>query len=204
MNNKAHKLEKLPVLPDHLKNREIYTLFPKTVLISKEGKTEEQINTDVKDVEEYFVSLGWIVSQRSDGVLRVEGNEPLPNILITFKGVSEMSDCKDSTNSIYSDDNLEVTVSKPGHEYEIWNSHTEDDPIGELYFQDGPIKEVGVNGVQNEPVVAILIDRLKFLDDKFPSDYNKAAIFHLEQALESLQARTKDRVERGVEGFNVV
>ena len=105
---------------------------------------------------------------------------------------------------IYEDDHLSVVCCKPGHEYDIWKNNSVDiyDQIAKVYFQDGPIKEVGISGIQNEPVIAILIDRLKYLDGQFPSEYNKAAIYHLGLALESLQQRTKDRQDRGVEGTN--
>ncbi len=104
---------------------------------------------------------------------------------------------------IYIDDNLQVISKLAGHEYFIDDKNAGPGPfLSFLGFQNGPIKEVGVNGIQNEPVIAILIDRLKFLDGTFPSDYNKAAIASLEDALKHLQARTKDRKDRGVEGLN--
>ena len=105
---------------------------------------------------------------------------------------------------LYEDDHLSVVCIKPGHEYDIWKKDSEDlsDPLAEVCFQDGPIKEVGINGIQNEPVIAILIDRLNYLDSQFSSPYNKAAIYHLQLALDSLQQRTKDRQDRGVEGTN--
>lgn len=72
-------------------------------------------------------------------------------------------------------------------------------------FQRGPIKEVGVNGVTNEALIAILIDRLEgFQSGAFASDYNREALGHLMLAQQSLMARTKERVARGVEGTNVV
>ena len=110
--------------------------------------------------------------------------------------------------SIYDDGCLEVLSVKPGHVYYIYDTDNlvgsleASNPLGKLCFQDGPIKEAGVNGIQNEPVIAILIDRLKYLDGLFPSEYNKAAIHHLQSALDSLEARTKDRQNRGVEGTN--
>jgi hypothetical protein len=112
---------------------------------------------------------------------------------------------------VYSDGQLFVQCNEAGHNYTIgeilW--HDADPAIVKhmeqhLSFQNGPIKESGINGVQNEPIIAILIDRLEFLDRKFPSDFNKNALMHLRFALTALQARTSDRVNRGVEGTNVV
>ena len=105
---------------------------------------------------------------------------------------------------VYSDGTLAATCEAPGHQYEIVETADHMLVQGTLNFQNGPIKEVGINGIQNEPVIAILIDRLKFLDVAFPSDFNKNAIMHLEEALKSLQARTANRISRGVEGTNVV
>ena len=105
---------------------------------------------------------------------------------------------------VYSDDALVGTCEVPGHQYEIVEAADHNLVLGSLSFQNGPIKEGSINGIQNEPVIAILIDRLRFLDTAFPSDFNKNAIMHLEEALKSLQARTANRISRGVEGTNVV
>lgn len=86
-----------------------------------------------------------------------------------------------------------------GHHYDILagaNTST-------VLFQNGPVKEVGVNGVTNEALLAILIHRTKFLDAKFPCDENKRAIQHLEEALVNLEVRTARRIARGVEGVNI-
>jgi hypothetical protein len=110
--------------------------------------------------------------------------------------------------SIYNDGTLEARVVEPGHNYCV-NCLWEDDGqvftdyMASLEFQNGPVNEAGINGIQNEPVIAILIDRLKFLDSKFPSYHNKMAIISLESALQHLINRTKDRIERGVEGVNL-
>ncbi len=69
-------------------------------------------------------------------------------------------------------------------------------------FQDGPVKEKGFNGWQNEHIVAMLIHRINILDSQFPCVENKMAILHLRDALESLHDRTKNRIKRGVKGEN--
>jgi hypothetical protein len=68
-------------------------------------------------------------------------------------------------------------------------------------FQNGPIQEVGVNGCQNEDLIAIVIDRLRsFQDGPFPCRENAIAITKLEETLHWLNHRTADRQARGVEG----
>lgn len=74
-----------------------------------------------------------------------------------------------------------------------------------VLFQNGPIPEVGTNGVTHEALLAILIDRLEgFQKGPFAHPYNADALASLRSALASLQQRTKDRLARGVEGTHTV
>jgi hypothetical protein len=72
----------------------------------------------------------------------------------------------------------------------------------ELRFQLGPVKESGINGIQNEQVIAALVNRLQVLNTKFPCRENSLAITKLEEAMFWLEKRTADRERRGVEGHN--
>ena len=85
-----------------------------------------------------------------------------------------------------------------GHRYEFRHGEVE---IGGLNFQFGPVKQVGVNGVQTEGVLSALIDRTQVLDAAFQCDENKEAIAHLEEALHLFNKRTADRRARQVEGL---
>ncbi len=68
-------------------------------------------------------------------------------------------------------------------------------------FQNGPIKEFGVNGVTQEALLAIVIDRLKsFQSGPFDCEANAFALDHCKSALNELQKRTRARIARGVEG----
>jgi hypothetical protein len=81
----------------------------------------------------------------------------------------------------------------------------EETPPAEVRFQNGPIKEAGINGCHNEDLIAIVLDRLHgFQSGDFACEANDTAIGHLENALETLNVRTKDRISRGVEGTNVI
>jgi len=72
-------------------------------------------------------------------------------------------------------------------------------------FQRGPIAEVGVNGITNEVLLAIVIDRLEgFQSSKFANPYNQSALDSIVMALHALEARTKEREARGVEGTHEV
>ena len=73
-----------------------------------------------------------------------------------------------------------------------------------LDFQNGPIKEVGVNGVTQEALLAIVIDRLRsFQAGPFACRDNAVALTKAEESLMWLQKRTRDRMRRGVEGHNI-
>lgn len=75
----------------------------------------------------------------------------------------------------------------------------------EVFFQNGPIAEVGVNGVTQEALLAIVIDRLRsFQAGPFSCKENACALTKCEEALHWLQQRTIARMRRGVEGRNVV
>lgn len=70
-----------------------------------------------------------------------------------------------------------------------------------ILFQNGPIGEVGVNGVTQEVLLAIVADRLRsFQAGPYSSRENALALTNVEQAMMWLHKRTLDRMRRGVEG----
>jgi hypothetical protein len=70
-----------------------------------------------------------------------------------------------------------------------------------IYFQNGPINEAGVNGVTQEVLLAIVVDRLKsFQAGQYACRENALALTHIQEAQHWLQSRTRDRMTRGVEG----
>lgn len=72
-----------------------------------------------------------------------------------------------------------------------------------ISFQNGPIQEVGVNGISNEALLAIVEDRLLgFQSGSFACRENAIALTKLQEAMMWLQKRTRDRIARGVEGTN--
>lgn len=77
--------------------------------------------------------------------------------------------------------------------------------IEEIKFQDGPIKEFGVNGVANEDLIVMVMHRLsQFQNSDYACAENQKAYEHLEAALKSLRKRTDKRIDRGVEGTSEV
>lgn len=88
--------------------------------------------------------------------------------------------------------NHEYQISSPGFGYTI-------------KFQNGPINEVGVNGVTNEALMAVCVDRLRgFQNGPYACRENALALTKLEEALHWLHSRTRARAARGVEGTHTV
>jgi len=89
------------------------------------------------------------------------------------------------------------------HKYEVVLVENRNQVVCEVNFQNGPIKEFGVNGVANEDLIAIVIDRLRgFQSGDYTCASNDKAIACLHFALEELRSRTNEREARGVEGTN--
>jgi hypothetical protein len=93
------------------------------------------------------------------------------------------------------------------HDYRVtvlpsWSCHPRHDGlVASVRFQNGPVKERGANGLTNEALLAILIDRMEgFQSGQFACHDNQMALDHLQSARLWLHKRTMDRVARGVEG----
>lgn len=109
---------------------------------------------------------------------------------------------------------LVLALDQPGpgnayHLYEIvhndGNMHAADEVLGRFKFQNGPIKEAGVNGIHNEDLLAIVAHRLEcFQTSVFACSENGEALHHIQEAMKSLKSRTTRRVAEGKEGTNTV
>lgn len=111
-------------------------------------------------------------------------------------------------NVAYSDNTILKSSSDKAYnaynEYAVISNNT-GEIVAEVKFQEGPIKEVGVNGVSNEDLILMVIDRLEsFQDSEYKCEENEAAIANLYGAILNLQSRTKKREQRGVEGTSNV
>lgn len=99
------------------------------------------------------------------------------------------------------------SIDEPGpggahHNYEVNCVRDVGSPFVSVAFQKGAVKEKGVNGCQNEDLIAITIDRLRcFNAGPFSCRENAIAITKLEEAMLWLEKRTADRIARGVEGL---
>lgn len=107
---------------------------------------------------------------------------------------------------------LQITVmDEPGsggacHHYNVTGYKPENGGIALptstlIAFQNGPIKENGVNGLTQEVLLAICADRLRsFQAGPYACRDNAVALTHIETAQMWLQKRTRERLSRGVEG----
>jgi hypothetical protein len=79
--------------------------------------------------------------------------------------------------------------------------HGEPARYATLLFQNGPIGEVGVNGLTHEVLLAILADRFEcFQAGPHACDENALALRYVNEARRWLEQRTRRRQQAGVEG----
>ena len=100
-----------------------------------------------------------------------------------------------------------MKVLVPGHTYEVPNFINKDDEGQRIQFihkepsPEFPHELVTVSdGTTNEDLLEVLINRLEFLQSKFPCKENACCITHLQEGLMWLEKRTNDRIKRNVEG----
>ncbi len=107
-----------------------------------------------------------------------------------------------------------MKVLHEGHYYELENFEKLDnvgqriqfiqkEPATDIEFKGTGVMITVADGTTNEEVLQMLIDRMKYLQAKFPCKENACCITHLEEGLMWLEKRTKDRVKRGVEGKHI-
>lgn len=97
-----------------------------------------------------------------------------------------------------------MKVLVEGHRYEAKNFEKSSQEI--QFIHKVPVSEGSTelktvaDGTTNEELLEILIDRISYLQEKFPCKENACCITHLQEGLMWLEKRTRDRVKRGVEG----
>jgi hypothetical protein len=101
---------------------------------------------------------------------------------------------------------VKVACVEDGHRYHIGvHEGSAMFPVLDIRFQKGPVKEVGVNGITDEALIAVVLDRLRhFQEGEFRCRENALTITKLEEALHWLEHRAKERERRGVEGTSKV
>jgi hypothetical protein len=98
-----------------------------------------------------------------------------------------------------------MKIITPGHTYEF-ESYKQGGMSQQIRFvhkqptPDSTKLEEIADGTTTEEVIAVLIDRIDFLNSVLPSSHNTRANINLRRALKALQERTKERIKRRVEG----
>jgi hypothetical protein len=75
-------------------------------------------------------------------------------------------------------------------------------PVVSFTIQSDPVKEVGINGCQAIDMLEYVKCLFESLNEAFPCIENDLTITKIEEAIHWQEARTKDRLKRGVEGTN--
>lgn len=84
------------------------------------------------------------------------------------------------------------------HYYEV---HLDGKKVLEINFQKGPVKESGLNGILEEVLMAVLVDRYQsFQEGKYACRENAIALTHLQDAQNWSRRRADSRARRGVLG----
>lgn len=103
-----------------------------------------------------------------------------------------------------------MKVLTEGHKYVAANFENSENGQTIQFIEKIPNPEgsngelITVNdGTTNEELLEILINRMQYLQGKFPCKENACCITHLEEGLMWLEKRTNDRKKRQVEGKNI-
>lgn len=101
-----------------------------------------------------------------------------------------------------------MKVITQGHTYELSNFENKNECQTIQFIHKEPIEngstelKTVADGTTNEEVIEMLIDRMMYLQYKFPCKENAIVITNLEESLMWLNKRTNDRLKRSVEGTN--
>ena len=99
-----------------------------------------------------------------------------------------------------------VIVCDDNHSlYSVVKAEDENMMLCNFNFQYGPIADFGVNGINNEDIINIVIDRLQYFQGtEYKCRENALAITKLEEALLWLRCRTMRRENEGKLGTSKV
>lgn len=103
-----------------------------------------------------------------------------------------------------------MKVKVEGYQYELSNFEDKDSPGQVLQFihkepktEGSPELTTVTDGTTNEELLEVLINRMYFLQSKFPCRENAIVITKLEESLMWLNKRINDRKVRGIEGLAI-
>lgn len=104
---------------------------------------------------------------------------------------------------VFCEDAAEQLFNAP-HHFKVVNVE-DDTTVGRVDFQEGPIKEVGINGVNNEDLILMVVCCLEsFQKSEYACNENAEALEHLYGAIDALRSRTNRRAAAGIEGTSAL
>ena len=107
---------------------------------------------------------------------------------------------------VITSDDFDQTNGNAAHKYSIHVGGSESGAVTvAMQFQNGPLQEAGINGISEEALLAVVIDRLQcFQTSQYACRENALALTKLEEAVHWLGHRTQSRRRREVEGTSKV
>ena len=101
-----------------------------------------------------------------------------------------------------------MKVLTEGHKYSLQNFESKEEVQTIQFIEKVPDLNANLkgalitlnDGTTNEEIIEMLIDRLNYLQSKFPCKENACAITHLQEANMWLYERTRKRIAQNVEG----
>lgn len=99
-----------------------------------------------------------------------------------------------------------MRVLTPGHKYELENFDIPSNYQELQFLHNERVREestelrIVADGIQNDEVFKMMIDRYKYLQTRVESDSNEKILDMLTMCLELEEQRTRDREKRKVEG----
>ena len=77
--------------------------------------------------------------------------------------------------------------------------------VASVHFQEGPVKEVGLNGFGDVDLLLMVKTRLQaFQATEYACKENTEALVNVQEAITWLTSRTRNREARGVEGTSQI
>jgi hypothetical protein len=95
-------------------------------------------------------------------------------------------------------------INRNGGGFNTYVRISDKDNVIAFRLQDGPTKDVGLNGCSLNTVISAVRQILEGLNDLTPCEENSKAIEHLKSAYIELEKRKLDREKRGVYGTGKV
>lgn len=198
----------------------------------EDGYSIKRIRRSLMTLGEYNNLRGWNIPDnedpKTDGYLieYLDGGKPNTDLYSNYISWSPKDVCDDNFSEI-SDveiDSIEVKhdllsnkytsvhcepknkqIFNAPHHFMVKSVKDPEEILSFIDFQCGPIKVNGVNGVMNEDLLIMVLERLNcFQESNFRCRENSIAITKIEEALLWLRKRTMGRERKGIEGTHKI